>query len=65
MAPRALQEVPRALQEAFNWLSAAITRPRCSQEPFYIDFKLQEDVPGPQKSMKFIEKTILFEEFVF
>ena len=65
MAPRALQEVPRALQEAFNWLSATITRPRCSLEPFYMDFKLQEDVPGPQKSMKFMGQTIIFEEFAF
>ena len=77
--PRALQErprallttffcskrPPRALQEAFKRPSAAITHLRCNPKPYYIDVDLQKEVPEPQKSLNFIEKTMVFEEIAF
>ena len=59
------QRAPRALQEPFKRLPAAIAQLSGNLMPFYIDFDLQKATPGPQKSIKSIEKTIVFEEIAF
>ena len=59
------KRLPSAIQEGFKRLSAGIMRLRCNLKPFDIDFRLQKGTPGPQKSMNYIEKTILFDEFAF
>ena len=47
---------PRALQEPFKRLSAAITQLSSNPKPFLINFDLQRAAPGPQKPLKSIEK---------
>ena len=47
-----LRRPPRAFQEPIKTPSAAITHLRCNLKQFYIDFDLQKETPGPQKSFK-------------
>ena len=56
---------PRALQEPFKRLLAAITQLSCNAKPLYIDSDLEKATPGPRKSMNSIEKNMLCEEFRF
>ena len=68
--PRAIpknrrQEPPRARQEALKRPSEGFRVEDAIPEPFWIDFDLHKESPEPQKSLKNIEKTILFEEIVF
>ena len=72
MAPRGFQATflrlwkpPRALQEPFKRPSATIKQLSCNQNRFCIDFGPLKVTPGPQKSMKSIEKTMVFEEIAF
>ena len=60
-----IRRPPRALQEPFKRLPAAIAQRSGNPMPFYIDFDLQKAPPGPQKSRKSIEKAMVFEEFAF
>ena len=54
--PTALKMPPRALQERFKRLLAAITQLSCNAKPLYIDSDLEKATPGPRKSMNYIEK---------
>ena len=54
--PTALKMPPRALQEPFKRLLAAITQSSCNAKPLYIDSDLEKATPGPRKSMNSIEK---------
>ena len=56
---------PRALQEPFKRLSAAITQLIGNLIPFYIDFDSQKATLGPQKQRIIQKKTILFAEITF
>ena len=70
MAPRGLratffrlQRPPRALQEPFQRLPAAIMQLSDNPMPFYIDFDSQKAALGSQQSMTSIKKKTVLDQY--